>query len=497
MVDRAPTKPNRYAVYDENHNFIRYEYHERADEPTQTGDALNKANLLPDAVATALGLTGNPQVKDALEKLSEATFKKTVISDVMLNMGTALSTATRWQSIAYGNSKFVMIQYDGSKTVYSADGVSWTAGGDLPSSNNWRTLFFDGSKFIALGAAKGAYSTNGTSWTALTIEANTDWNAIAYGSGKYVAVPQNSCHKFMHSSDGISWTTYNAPTEASVWGIAFGNGVFVAVAYNKDSVYTSTDGVNWTAVSVPLNYWRSVAFGNGVFIAVSNKLGGTKNMMYSADGSVWIEVEESLDATDIFFANNWFVSRTSTGIKIGNLTDGWIYKPTSFSARIGAYGNNKWVLSSYANDTNTSIYFNDTDIVFNNYLGDAKGSLFDLPYAKIVTGSYTGTGTFGEGNPTIITSDFPIKMIALGILDTCETSRILTRQALFNLNACVLGGDYVRMPLPQATVEYIYFALSSDGKTVRFYSNSSYNQYNAGASDNGGRFKNNYYVAIG
>lgn len=30
------------------------------------GDALNKANLLPDSVATALGLSGNPQVKDAL-----------------------------------------------------------------------------------------------------------------------------------------------------------------------------------------------------------------------------------------------------------------------------------------------------------------------------------------------------------------------------------------------------------------------------------------------
>lgn len=117
--------------------------------------------------------------------------------------------------------------------------------------------------------------------------------------------------------------------------------------------------------------------------------------------------------------------------------------------------------------------------------------------AQIATGSYTGTGTFGESNPTIITSDFPIKMIALGILDTYDTSRILGQQALFNLNACVLGGAYVRMPLPQATVEYIYFALSSDGKTVRFYSNSSYNQYNAGASDNGGRFKNNYYVAIG
>lgn len=80
MVDRAPTKPNRYAVYDENHNFIRYEYHERADEPTQEGDALNKANLLPDAVATALGLTGNPQVKDALEKLFDIANPKAKIA---------------------------------------------------------------------------------------------------------------------------------------------------------------------------------------------------------------------------------------------------------------------------------------------------------------------------------------------------------------------------------------------------------------------------------
>ena len=68
MKDRIPVKPNRYAVYDDDHNFIRYEYHERADEPTQVGDALNKANLLPDDVAVALGLdpANNPQIKDAL-----------------------------------------------------------------------------------------------------------------------------------------------------------------------------------------------------------------------------------------------------------------------------------------------------------------------------------------------------------------------------------------------------------------------------------------------
>ena len=44
-IDRLPTKPHRYAVYDDNHNFIRYEYHERADEPIVEGSPLNKTKL--------------------------------------------------------------------------------------------------------------------------------------------------------------------------------------------------------------------------------------------------------------------------------------------------------------------------------------------------------------------------------------------------------------------------------------------------------------------
>lgn len=54
-IDRVPTKPNRYAVYEENHNFLRYEYHERADEPVQAGNPFNKA--LQDEFLAASGTT--------------------------------------------------------------------------------------------------------------------------------------------------------------------------------------------------------------------------------------------------------------------------------------------------------------------------------------------------------------------------------------------------------------------------------------------------------
>jgi hypothetical protein len=66
LKDRVPTKPNRYAVYDDNHNFLRYEYHERADEPTEEGTPLTKATLLSDTTAALLGLSENPTVNDAL-----------------------------------------------------------------------------------------------------------------------------------------------------------------------------------------------------------------------------------------------------------------------------------------------------------------------------------------------------------------------------------------------------------------------------------------------
>lgn len=96
MQDRVPTKPNRYAVYDDAHNFLRHEYHERADEPTQVGDALNKANLLPDAVATALGLTGNVQVKDALNKIKALadTAQTTANGRVQIATGSYTGTGT-------------------------------------------------------------------------------------------------------------------------------------------------------------------------------------------------------------------------------------------------------------------------------------------------------------------------------------------------------------------------------------------------------------------
>jgi hypothetical protein len=74
MKDRTPTEvlsngAVRYGIYDASGALQRYEYILPADEPTQEGTPLNKANLLSDTTAAALGLTGDPTVNDALAGL--------------------------------------------------------------------------------------------------------------------------------------------------------------------------------------------------------------------------------------------------------------------------------------------------------------------------------------------------------------------------------------------------------------------------------------------
>ena len=78
MKDRVGTEvlangARRYAQYNSEGTLQGYTYLLLADEPTEVGTALNKASLLSDDTAAALGLSGDPTVNDALAKLVHTT----------------------------------------------------------------------------------------------------------------------------------------------------------------------------------------------------------------------------------------------------------------------------------------------------------------------------------------------------------------------------------------------------------------------------------------
>jgi len=214
-------------------------------------------------------------------------------------------------AIAYGSGKFVAVG-DGSKMAISTDGTNWTAV-DVSSifgSGEYSridAIAFGNGKFVAVGYSssnsKWGISTDGTNWTAINVssilESYTYFNAISYGSNKFVAVGGNT-DKIATSTDGTNWTVVNSSIFGSdeyneIHGIAFGNSKFIVGGYVGDNtkIAISTDGANWIAVDVSnifgTSYINAIAYGDGKFVAV----GANGKMAASTNGTNWAAVDVS------------------------------------------------------------------------------------------------------------------------------------------------------------------------------------------------------------
>lgn len=99
--------------------------------------------------------------------------------------------------------------------AYSTDGSSWTA--KKVGSNDWNSVCYGNGKFVAVENDGGvAYSTDGINWTAKKVGSNW-WYGVCYGNEKFVVVGTDG--DVAYSTDGISWTTTtisNAPTIMAV-----------------------------------------------------------------------------------------------------------------------------------------------------------------------------------------------------------------------------------------------------------------------------------------
>lgn len=103
-------------------------------------------------------------------------------------------------------------------------------------------------------------------------------------------------------------------------------------------------------------------------------------------------------------------------------------------------------------------------------------------FARIETGSYVGTGTYGQANPNTLTFGFASKMVMVSssTINTAS-SNLITPMIWFDgvMSAFASPGGYLN-----------HFTV--DGNTISWYSTSTYtkDQYN----NNGETY---YYIAIG
>lgn len=116
------------------------------------------------------------------------------------------------------------------------------------------------------------------------------------------------------STDGVTWTARTLPSTSTWYNIAFGNDIAVAVSAtaNTDKAASSIDGMTWIARILPLagvsRGWYGCAFGNGVFVATTGG-GATTLAASSTDGLTWTSrTIGSGDWRSISYGNGVFVA---------------------------------------------------------------------------------------------------------------------------------------------------------------------------------------------
>ena len=214
--------------------------------------------------------------------------------------------AGAWQSIAYGNGRFVVVSAAGTTALYSINGTSW-ASVSIPAGE-YRSVVYgnaiDTWVTVAANSDKGAVSTdNGLTWTQTTLGDGAEWNSVAFGNGKFVAVSlsDSTLTQTVYSADGITWSvgSYIGGSEA----ITFGNGRFVVIdGTSSTSAFISFDGINWTAGTMPgaAASWKTITYGGGAFLATET---GSARAALSEDGINW--TSQTLTASSSWAAGTY------------------------------------------------------------------------------------------------------------------------------------------------------------------------------------------------
>jgi hypothetical protein len=261
-----------------------------------------------------------------------AVLTNTGVSSITIgNSGGSGYTSTPTVSIVDTNAKFVVLPNGSTTAAYlpasSAVNANWTSSTTLPASN-YTALAYGNGLYIAVGGTStAASSTDGNTFTARTIQTlgSGTWTDLAYGNGTFIAIPTGS-NATSFTTNGITWTVGgNLPSSTTWTSIAYGNGRFVAIASGgRTSAYSLDKGLSWVAAPIGLpssQTWSKISYGQGLFFAVAQ---GTSVAATSPDGITWT-------VRDMPTSSNW------RGLAFGNPNDNPLWVATSnTSGTIGA-----------------------------------------------------------------------------------------------------------------------------------------------------------------
>jgi len=179
----------------------------------------------------------------------------------------------------------------------------------------------DGNRIVVVGNSGGTVlsSVDGHVWFDRSIVGVTEFKAVTYGEGKFIAVGRASddSNVIYSSEDGETWGKVTTASPSNLlYGIAYGAGMFVACGLTG-YLYVSDDGVTWKPKSAPDDTGNSsfvtVTYGSGQFY-----IGGTsETILISSNGldfSKEIRGGSAKSVTSIAVANGKAIAVGNSGL---------------------------------------------------------------------------------------------------------------------------------------------------------------------------------------
>lgn len=361
--------------------------------------------------------------------------------------------------------------------ITSTDGLAFRRFNIAGLTQNLTEITSNGvDQYVAVGAGGVIYTSHESqNWTPQTSGVATAFNAVDFGGGKYVAVNATAANS-RYSTNGTTWTAITGLT-GTMTDVKWTGSQWVAVN-TIGGVFTSADGITFAAVSTTgispaFTAAQGITFGNGYYVIVGN--GGQVAVCTAAAGAspaTWVTytnggspstgTSQQLNEV-LLFGTKFYIGGNGSTIVEFDLVG------ITFTSRNGAHfnGNVTGFASSGSrlllSGSNSSIATTDDGASYVSRTGNAQtlnGAAFGAGTYVIVGNAANGSGLIATINPTT----FEYQRRVSGFAGVASNVKFLNgRFVVVGANAIansVAGDSYTTV-----AVTGTYFSVAYNGTT--------------------------------
>lgn len=253
--------------------------------------------------------------------------------------------------VIFANGQYSAACYYG-RIQHSVDGHAWSVV-QTPSTLDFNSIAYGNGRYVAVGMAKTIVtSTNGVAWTMPKQGAPNagSYRQVIFAHDQFLVL--GDAGEVELSTNGTDWISGHLGTEPSFVpaGVAWGDGQYVVIG--SGATLTSPDGVTWTEHASDLgSSLYAITYANGRFVA-----GGDALLAYSDDGVEWTPGTASFASPytrmwETVFLNGRFFACGSGGVLMSSPDGaGWMLHTTGTTAELLAlaYNGSRLLLIRYA-----------------------------------------------------------------------------------------------------------------------------------------------------